>query len=91
MQPLLIDFPEPDKEAQACDRCPVTAWASFDGLHVLGWIAYNGFSFTGKPLRVRICPTCRSATTAPPRGPLLQVAEVPLFPQYAGEPERPGA
>lgn len=60
MTPPLFDAPEPKSGAeQTCDRCPATIAATIDGLRVRGWIAYDGTSFTNKPLTVRICPACR--------------------------------
>lgn len=54
-------FPAPAEELaeHACDRCVATVAASLDGLRVRGWIAYDGRSFTGKTLKVRICPACQ--------------------------------
>jgi hypothetical protein len=46
---------------QACDLCIARAHASDDELRVRGWQVYDGTSFTGKPLNVRICPACRDA------------------------------
>lgn len=54
-----IADPDPCREHQACDRCLTGAWASNDALRVRGWQVYDGTSFTGKPLKVRICPACR--------------------------------
>lgn len=54
-----LDPPDPGAEPQTCDLCPATATASIDGLRAGGWAAYDGRSFTGKPLTVRICPACR--------------------------------
>lgn len=61
MQPAMFEPPGPDPDAvpQQCDRCPTSVTATVDGLRVRGWVAYNGMSFTGKPMRVRLCPTCR--------------------------------
>lgn len=58
--PALFDLtaPEPDS-AQQCDVCFTARTATVDTLRVSGWIAYDGTSFTGRPLNVRICPACR--------------------------------
>jgi hypothetical protein len=58
----LFDIPAPDPDAapQKCDLCPASLVASVDSLRVRGWSAYDGTSFTGKPLIVRICPACRA-------------------------------
>lgn len=60
--PALFDIPDPDPGAvpQKCDLCPAALTASIDGLRARGWNAYNGTSFTGKTLAVRICPSCRA-------------------------------
>lgn len=59
--PALFDPPpETGAEAQTCDFCAATVEASIDGLRVRGWQAYDGVSFTGKKLTVRICPDCRA-------------------------------
>ena len=55
-------LPDPDQERQGCDRCPAAVVASVDGLRVRGWIAFDGVSLTGKPLKVRICPACSRIT-----------------------------
>lgn len=51
-------LPEPPE--QGCDRC---AWsrvrATDDQLRVRGWIVYDGPSWTGKDLHVRVCPPCQ--------------------------------
>jgi hypothetical protein len=59
-EPPLFDLitSQPD-DVQQCDRCAATRTATIDTLRVGGWIAYNGTSFTGKTLAVRICPDCR--------------------------------
>lgn len=44
----------------ACDRCSDVSRLKRDGLRVAGWLVYDGKSFTGQPLRVRICPRCQS-------------------------------
>lgn len=60
--PALFDVPDPDPGAveQKCDLCPTTLTASIDGLRARGWTAYDGTSFTGKALTVRICPNDRA-------------------------------
>lgn len=55
-----IAEPEPGATDQKCDLCPATVVASTDGLRARGWQAYDGTSFTGKKLAVRICPACRA-------------------------------
>lgn len=67
----------PQGEAQACDRCSVTAWASIDGLRVIGWIAYDGTSHSGKALRVRVCPSCQRSVTATRSAAPRPAAELP--------------
>lgn len=57
-----IEHSDPGREAQACDRCSGTAWASNDALRVRGWLVYDGHSMTGQPLHVRICPTCQTCS-----------------------------
>lgn len=59
--PALFDLADPDPGAteQKCDTCPTALTASADGLRARGWVAYDGSSFTGKKLRVRLCPACR--------------------------------
>lgn len=59
--PPLFDPPAPASPApeQKCDTCPLTLAATIDSLRVRGWVAYNGTSFTGKQLTVRLCPDCR--------------------------------
>ena len=61
----------PDAAVQACERreCGTELKASDDELRVRGWLVYNGRSVTGKPLHVRICPTCQSETTPPRTAP----------------------
>jgi hypothetical protein len=54
-----LDDSDPGRQHQACDRCLTGAWASNDALRVRGWVVYDGTSFTGKPLNVRVCPTCQ--------------------------------
>lgn len=44
----------------ACDRCKTESSLPRDGMRVAGWLVYDGLSFTGKMLRVRICPRCQS-------------------------------
>jgi hypothetical protein len=44
----------------ACDRCRSESSLTNDGLRVAGWQVYDGQSFTGQPLRVRICPRCQT-------------------------------
>lgn len=68
-EPLFdVENPDPKREAQACDRCSGTAWASDDRLRVLGWLVYDGVSETGKDLHVRISPywAPRSTTSTGP-------------------------
>lgn len=50
---------DPGRQHQACDRCLAGAWASDDALRVRGWAVYDGTSFTGEPLNVRVCPDCQ--------------------------------
>jgi hypothetical protein len=59
--PALFEMtaPEPPPDPTRCDHCPTTATATMDGLRVKGWVAYNGRSFTGAKLTVRMCPACR--------------------------------
>jgi len=58
-EPLFpIEHPQPARP-QLCDRCLTAAELTDDGLRVLGWIVYDGRSFTGKELHVRICPACK--------------------------------
>jgi hypothetical protein len=59
--PPLFDMADPDPGAasQKCDLCESRDTASTDGLRARGWVAYNGASFTGKTLAVRLCPACR--------------------------------
>lgn len=61
-EPTLFDLADADPGAapQKCDLCPVTLTASLDGLRTRGWTAYDGTSFTGKALTVRICPACQA-------------------------------
>ena len=54
-----VPDPDPDRKPQACDQCLMLTEASDDGLRVRGWVAYNGTSWTGRRLRVRICPACQ--------------------------------
>jgi hypothetical protein len=64
-EPLFeIEHADPKREHQDCDRCLTGAWASVDALRVRGWLAYNGTSFTGKPLNVRVCPACQRKGSA---------------------------
>lgn len=59
-QPLFdLGHTDPKRKHQACDRCLVGAWASDDALRCRGWQVYDGHSFTGKDLNVRICPSCQ--------------------------------
>lgn len=60
MEPL-FDLPdlEPSGETHDCDRCCAEVNASLDGLRVRGWLAFDGMSETGQPLRVRVCPACQ--------------------------------
>jgi hypothetical protein len=51
--------PDPGRKHQACDWCLIGAWASDDRLRVRGWHVYDGTSFTGRPMHVRICPACQ--------------------------------
>jgi hypothetical protein len=67
------------QRAQACDRCLTGAVASDDGLRVLGWQVYDGTSFTGAELKVRICPACR--TLAPTKKAPRQTGGEPLIPK----------
>ena len=53
--PTIPDYGEPQK----CDWCPAAVTASLVGLRARCWVAYDGTSFTGKPLKVRLCPACR--------------------------------
>lgn len=59
-EPLFEAVGDLGREHQACDRCLIAAWASKDALRVRGWVVYDGTSFTGKPLNVRLCPACRT-------------------------------
>lgn len=59
--PAMFEVPPPvGDELVKCDRCPVAIVATLDGLRARDWVAYNGTSFTGAPLNVRICPDCRA-------------------------------
>lgn len=42
-----------------CQFCSAGALATKDELWSSGWIAFDGTSWTGKPLNVRICPNCK--------------------------------
>ena len=53
----------------SCERCGVESELSFDGLRVAGWLVYDGKSFTGQPLRVRICPRCQTIPAKCARAP----------------------
>jgi hypothetical protein len=57
--PPLFAIPADLGEPQRCDRCPAAVTASIDGIRARGWVAYDGTSFTGAPLNVRLCPACR--------------------------------
>jgi len=56
---------DPGRKHQACDRCQVKVCASDDALRVRGWQVYDGTSFTGKPLNVRICRPCQTEGECP--------------------------
>lgn len=60
--PVLFEItaPAPGADPVKCDHCPATLLASMDMLRVRGWIAYDGTSFSGATLKVRICPACRA-------------------------------
>ncbi len=59
-EPLFeVELYTPRREQQWCDRCRTGAWASDDGLRVLGWWAFDGRSETGKNLHIRLCPMCQ--------------------------------
>lgn len=57
----LFEMGDPDsgRVPQRCDRCLSVSRLTDDGLRVGGWIVFDGFSLTGRPMRVRICPLCR--------------------------------
>lgn len=57
-EPPLFDVTVGTGKPQTCDHCSTGTTETLDGLRVRGWVAYDGTSFTGKPLIVRICPTC---------------------------------
>lgn len=59
-QPLFDPPPQPDGEPTNCDDCGCYVLATVDQLRIRGWVAYNGQSFTGKPMEVRLCPVCRA-------------------------------
>lgn len=59
MTPLFEEPADIGQVEQACDKCQTKTLASKNGLRVRGWMAYDGTSFSGKPLNVRICPDCR--------------------------------
>lgn len=54
---------DPAAYRQSCDRCQIVARASDDSLRVRGWQVYDGTSFTGQPLNVRICPACQRSAS----------------------------
>lgn len=69
-EPLFYIEP-PAPHGQACTRCGLMVLALRDELRVSGWQVYDGTSWTGQPLHVRICPTCQKCAkderTAEPR------------------------
>lgn len=85
MDEPLFEACEPSGEVQDCARCGAEVCASLDGLRAAGWIAYDGKSWTGKTLHVRICPACRrrgmeeTVTETAVAAPLFKV-DGPVYP-----------
>lgn len=60
----MFEVPQDEGQEERCNRCPVTVTASLDMLRGLGWVVFDGTSFGGEVMKVRICPDCKDP--APP-------------------------
>jgi hypothetical protein len=71
----LFDIEPPPPEAQQCTACGTAVLACHEELRVLGWLVYDGLSFTSQPMHVRTCPDCqrseRTENSSAPQQALL--------------------
>lgn len=84
--PHWADLVFPELTEQACDRCDQARRASDESLRVQGWLVYDGASWNGQPMRVRICVSCQQSAKDEQRPRPRPAYQAPLFQWHQQKP-----